>query len=68
MEEAVRMTGRRLTKAELQRLSADELIAFIEAGGDWFDGVGSNPPHEPRPAALPTSRISPCRSPAFACR
>jgi hypothetical protein len=53
MEEAVRMTGRRLTKAELRRLSADELIAFIEAGGDWFDGVGSNPPQEPRPAALP---------------
>jgi hypothetical protein len=53
MEEAVRMTGRRLTKAELQRLSADELIALVEAGGDWFDGAGSNPPQEPKPAALP---------------
>jgi hypothetical protein len=53
MEEAVRVTRPRLTKAELMRLSADELIAYVEAGGDWSDGAVANPPQEPKPAELP---------------
>ncbi|HET8681796.1 MAG TPA: ribbon-helix-helix protein, CopG family [Micromonosporaceae bacterium] len=47
------MSGQRLSKAELQRLSAEELVAYIETGGDWFDGAGSNPPQGVKPAQLP---------------
>jgi hypothetical protein len=43
----------KLSKAELERLSTEELIAYIEAGGVWTDGARSSPPSGPKPAELP---------------
>ena len=48
------MTSAKLSRAELERLSPDQLIAYIETGGDWTDGAGSHPPKGPRPADLPS--------------